>query len=257
MGNKAFFIIITGKQTMGLLAGVCFCLGLTIAMLPLYVSVEAPNYDLGRYTIVIDPGHGGRDPGAVGSRGLLEKEMVLDIGLRLRDRFTAARAHVIMTRTSDGDLAPPDAPFRQRADLLHRAALANDSEAHIYLSIHGNSAPDPQWSGAQTFYYSEGDRSLATMIQRELVRQLGPNHRQARWAPFRVLRDTQMPAALVEVGFLSNPKEEGMLADALYRERIAAAIFDGTVLFLINYFPREEGDRPVEGGSFPGDPNLY
>ncbi|NLJ81468.1 MAG: N-acetylmuramoyl-L-alanine amidase CwlD, partial [Firmicutes bacterium] len=93
--------------------------------------------------------------------------------------------------------------------------------------------PSPIWSGAQTFYFEgqEEGENLARALQTELVKNLGPNHRLARPGNYRVLRDTTMPAALVEVGFLSNPREARLLAEESYQRKVAAAIFAGILRY--------------------------
>ena len=104
----------------------------------------------------------------------------------------------------------------------------------MYISIHANFFPSPQWSGAQTFYDENQPESerLAKAIQAALVERWGPNKRLAKAGNYRVLRDTSMPAALVEVGFLSNPREAELLADPEYQTKVAEAIFVG----LCTYF---------------------
>ena len=117
----------------------------------------------------------------------------------------------------------------KRQDLIERAEIANRSQADIFVSIHCNSFPQSIWSGAQTFYYPgrEESRILAVAIQTELVRRLGPNRRQANTGDYRVLKEAKMPAVVVEAGFLSNPQEGRLLADADYQKRVADAIFWG------------------------------
>lgn len=202
--------------------------------------------------IVIDPGHGGPDGGARSGEGLKEKEIVLDIGLRLKRMFSKVGVYVIMTREEDRDLAPQGfigrLTQRKRRDLAARARMANSSRADLYLSIHANSFPGSEWAGAQTFYGFEQaeSRALARCIQAELVSGLGPNTRKAKGADYRVLKDTKMPAALVEVGFLSNPREARLLGESSYREKIANCIYLGTLAFLMQRY-RPESTSPASG----------
>jgi len=142
-----------------------------------------------------------------------------------------------MVRHGDYDLADSSEAHllnRKRQDLERRVFVAEEAQADLYISIHANYFPASVWSGAQTFYYENDQASerLAKAIQAELVKRLGPNTRVAKAGNFRVLRDTSMPAALVEVGFLSNPREAELLADAAYQKRVAEAIFAG----LYNYY---------------------
>ena len=205
-----------------------------LAVLP--VSTGSTRGISGR-TIVLDAGHGGIDPGAVSAKGVLEKEITLAIAKELERLLSRAAVFVIMVRHGDYDLADSSEAHllnRKRQDLERRVFVAEEAQADLYISIHANYFPASVWSGAQTFYYENDQASerLAKAIQAELVKRLGPNTRVAKAGNFRVLRDTSMPAALVEVGFLSNPREAELLADAAYQKRVAEAIFAG----LYNYY---------------------
>lgn len=190
-------------------------------------------------TIVIDAGHGGVDPGAVSGSGVLEKDVTLAISKELENLLQRAAVYVILTRHGDYDLADSselNLLQRKRQDLDRRVKIAEEAQADLYVSIHANYFPSPRWSGAQTFYYegSTEGQNLARTLQTELVRNLGPNNRLARPGDFRVLRTTSMPAAMVEVGFLSNPREASLLADAEYQGRVAMAIFQGLLRYYRN-----------------------
>jgi N-acetylmuramoyl-L-alanine amidase len=189
--------------------------------------------------VVIDPGHGGDDCGARGRSGLAEKDVVLDIGRHLASLLNRAAVYTVMTRT-DGESpaggANSGSGRREPLDLESRVDLAVRSRADLYISVHANSFPEPVWSGAQTFYHSRSDESkaLAQAIQKELVARLGPNLRKAKPGDdYFVLRKTTMPAVIVEVGFLSNPREESLLAQQDYRRRVAEAVFRGVVAYLV------------------------
>ncbi|MEA4882626.1 MAG: N-acetylmuramoyl-L-alanine amidase [Clostridia bacterium] len=203
------------------------------------VMVLAPLRDVvcGR-TVAIDAGHGGPDSGARGKTGIKEKEINLHIATELRTMLNRVAVYTVMTRDDDHDLmgngennSNPD----KRAELAKRAALVNAEKPDIFVTIHSNAFPEPQWSGAQTFYnpVSEESRKLAEHIQAELVRRLGPNTRRARPADMYLLRKVAAPSALVEVGFLSNPREERLLSDHAYRVRVADAIHHGIVAYLM------------------------
>lgn len=184
--------------------------------------------------VVIDPGHGGPDPGAVGPTGVREKDVVLAVALRLETLLNRAGVYTLLTRRDDTDLADPDASPRKAQDLRRRAERANQAAADVFVSIHANAYPSSVWSGAQTFYYP-GDpegRRLATAIQDALQAELGPSSRRPQRGNFRVLRDTVMPGAVVEIGFLSNPHEEKRLADEDYQQRLALAIYKGILAYL-------------------------
>lgn len=188
-------------------------------------------------TVVIDGGHGGPDPGCI--RGeLVEKDLTLDLAWRLAERFRQAAMRPVLTRTTDVDLGDPgvaDLRQRKRDDLQRRANLAFEQRAELLLSIHANSFPSPLWSGAQVFYHpaDPAGQKLAQAIQDALVAELGPNPRREKAGDFFLLARAKVPAALVEVGFLSNPREAALLAEPGYRDRVATAIFHGVVQFLV------------------------
>jgi len=159
--------------------------------------------------------------------------VVLDIGLRLAGLFNRAAVYTVLTRNTDEGLIEPGshAPANwKRLDLEGRVELVALHNADLYVSIHANSFPEQVWSGAQTFYYSKSDeaKELAIAIQKELVSRLGPNLRKAKAGDdYFVLRKSTVPAVIVEVGFLSNPREEALLAQADYRRQVAEAVFHG------------------------------
>ncbi|MFC7442625.1 N-acetylmuramoyl-L-alanine amidase CwlD [Laceyella putida] len=186
--------------------------------------------------IMIDPGHGGPDGGAVGN-GLVEKEIALPIALFLREYLQEAGAYVMMTREVDQDLADPGTERinrRKVEDLLRRIHLLKEKRADALISIHLNAIPSPKWSGAQTFYnpVREENKRLATLIQAELIKQLGNTNRLAKQkSDVYILKEAHVPTALVEVGFISNPEEARLLAGESYQKKIAAAIYLGLLQF--------------------------
>lgn len=185
--------------------------------------------------IVLDPGHGGKDGGAVSEAGLVEKEVALAISLKLRDYLQEAGALVIMTRETDRDLADAGARKRKAQDLYRRAQLVKSNDPDVFISIHLNAVPSSRWSGAQTFYYPtrEENQELARHIQKELVKNLENTHRQARHSgEVYILKTSPVPTALVEVGFLSNPEEAEHLAREPYQNLLAASIYQGIAHYL-------------------------
>lgn len=182
--------------------------------------------------IVLDPGHGGIDTGAAGPAGVVEKDITLPVCVYLKQYFQQSGARVRLTRSDDRELSEDLVE-----DLRARVRLANETGATVFLSIHGNSFPSAYEYGAQTFFYANHPESprLARCIQDELLKlpsPLGENYRDIQEGDFHVLRNTTCPAALVEIGFLSNPKEEALLADPAYQKKLAWHIFAGTVSFL-------------------------
>ncbi len=189
-------------------------------------------------TIVIDAGHGGADPGARSARGLTEKELNLDIALRLKRYLSRVGVYCIMTRESDFDFFNYENGQKtpKRRDLFQRAKIANQSKADLFLSIHANMFPQSIYYGAQTFYEANNPhaKTLAQVIQQELVNNLdSQNKRKARPGDYRVLKEVEMPGVIIETGFLSNQKEAEKLGKANYREAVARAIFQGVIQYFI------------------------
>jgi len=204
-------------------------------------AIKAMSWSVANRVVVIDPGHGGIDPGAVGKSGTLEKDINLEVSKKLQVFLSQAGAAVVMTRESDVDLADPDTKgilAKKRQDLSRRVALAHKHKADIYLSIHVNSFPSTRWSGAQTFYQKgqpEGKR-LAEAIQTELVRIMKNTKRVAKGMDFYTNRETKMASATVEIGFMSNPREEALMKKEEYQAKLAYAIYAGVV----KYFAEQE-----------------
>lgn len=174
-------------------------------------------------TIVIDAGHGGKDPGATSLSGIFEKDIVLQIARLTEEVLTAAGARVVMIRTDDRFI-----------DLYDRAALANASGGDVFVSIHANAHHNAALLGTETYHHpassSEGKR-LAHLLHREVRAALGLPDRGVREADFVVLRETRMPAALVEAGYLTHPEGERLLTDPSGQLAVAQAILRGLIAF--------------------------
>ncbi|ANB59643.1 N-acetylmuramoyl-L-alanine amidase CwlD [Anoxybacteroides amylolyticum] len=203
-------------------------------------SMKSWNLPLSGRIIILDPGHGGPDGGAVGE-DVLEKEVALRVAVKLRDYLQQQGALVLLTREDDYDLAKKDTKGYSRRkveDLKKRVQLINQSEADLFISIHLNAIPSPRWRGAQTFYYGsliENER-LAKFIQAELRRNLENTDRSAKVInTVYLLKYAKKPGALVEVGFLSNEEERELLASDHYQTKLAAAIYKG----VLRYFSDE------------------
>ncbi|NIK80198.1 N-acetylmuramoyl-L-alanine amidase [Paenibacillus castaneae] len=190
-------------------------------------------------TIAIDAGHGGVDGGAVSKQGVIEKDLNLAIALYLRDYLQQAGAVVVMTREGDYDLATGDSRAyskRKTEDLKKRVAVIEASKPSALISIHMNSIPSAKWSGAQTFYHAANhpdNRILATFIQDEIKRNLENTTRVAATVKdvYVLKAIADIPAALVEVGFLSNEGESQRLADTEYQRQVAASIYEGILRY--------------------------
>jgi N-acetylmuramoyl-L-alanine amidase len=190
------------------------------------ISTEGlPPTPRGRLRVVIDPGHGGPDPGAVGIDGLRETDVVLDVALQVAQLLQARGVQVLMTRTSEVDV-----------DLPPRVALANSSNADLFVSLHANalSMDRPDVNGIETFYF-EGGRSLtlAQTVQAQLMAiSPGTPDRGARPGRFYVIRRTVMPSVLTEMGFVTGEIDAPRLADPGFRRRLAQAVATGILQFL-------------------------
>lgn len=184
-----------------------------------------PVVPRGRYRVVIDPGHGGPDPGAVGIGGLREKDVVLDVSLQVARLLQAQGVQVTLTRTSDIDL-----------DLPPRVSIANRSGAAAFVSIHANalSMARPDVNGVETFHFAGGrSQVLAGALQRRMMAISGGTpSRGVKQGRFFVIRRTVMPAALVEMGFVTGAIDAPRLANPDFRRRMALAIAGGVLEFL-------------------------
>lgn len=185
--------------------------------------------------IAIDPGHGGKDGGAVSRDGVVEKHVNLAVSLYLRDYLQQGGALVVMTREEDKDLADPAAKRRKTQDLHRRAELVNKSEADMLISVHMNSVPSSRWYGAQTFYNprtAPESKTLATFIQEAIKTNMQNTTREVNTiTETYLLKTATMPAALVEVGFLSHPAEAKLLSSDAYQKKMAEAIYLGILRF--------------------------
>jgi N-acetylmuramoyl-L-alanine amidase len=200
-------------------------------------TVSTFSFPLSGKTFVLDAGHGGVDGGAQTKDGLMEKDITLPITFYLRDLLIQAGAHVILTRDSDKDLAPSDLTGlsrRKTADLKARLQLIHDTKPDLFISIHTNADPSPQWFGAQTFY-REGDeegKTIANIVQKSFQTYLIPTNRQVKQIDgIYLMTHANCPAILTEVGFISNPAEAFKLKTKSYQQKIAASIYTSIVQY--------------------------
>lgn len=180
--------------------------------------------------IIIDAGHGGFDPGAVGVNGTLEKDINLEIALKLQKLLEQNGCMTILTRTEDNSLGET-----KRIDMKTRKEIRDDKNADLFISIHLNSFPEGSCSGAQTFYANdEESKKLAETIQKNL-KDLGneENKRVAKLlTDVYLLKNVTSPSVIVECGFLSNSKEEEALKSEEYQSRLSWGIYFG----ILEYF---------------------
>lgn len=192
-------------------------------------------------TVVVDPGHGSPDPGAIGPGGSKEKDNNLAIARYLAVELEAAGAKVVLTRNDDNSPAyAPGTPYTQRGDLQKRVDIANENNADLFISIHNDSWQTAQ--GTTTFYSSENPSGspsykLAQYIQSGLTQEIGTKNLGVKDSRLYVLRNNTMPAVLVEVAFISHPTEEKQLSDNAFREKAAQGISQGIQAY-IRYLER-------------------
>ncbi len=181
-----------------------------------------PRVPNGRIIVVVDPGHGGPDPGAIGIGGLRETDIVLPIAQQVATLLEQQGVQAVLTRTGEYDL-----------DLPPRVAMAERMNANVFVSIHANaiSLSRPDVSGLETYYYSNGQR-LARTIHNSILQSLDIRDRGVRRARFYVLRRTSMPSVLVEVGFVTGREDAAKLSDPTYRSQMAQAIARGILQYL-------------------------
>jgi len=191
---------------------------------PNVLVIDIPDVAVRAHLVTLDAGHGGRDTGAIGPTGLLEKDVVLDIAQRVRELLVRAGIRVIMTREAD--------VFVELAD---RPRVARQQGATVFVSIHANASTRPAANGSETYYLTPQSQVLAQMVQEELSRVPGLISRGTKTANFLVLRESDIPAVLVEVAYLSNVDEEARLRQPAFRQRVAEAVGRGVQRFLAVY----------------------
>ncbi|NPV90049.1 MAG: N-acetylmuramoyl-L-alanine amidase [Firmicutes bacterium] len=197
--------------------------------------------------IVLDAGHGGYDSGAVGPGGVKEKDVTLAVVKLLSGLLgSAGGVELMLTRSSDDVPWPSD----EVQDLDARVKLANDWGADFYMAVHCNSAADPSAHGVETYCYQFGGQGeiVARAIQAAMMEATGLTDRGVKAGNFKVLRDTRMPAALVEMAFISNPGEERLLNTADFQGRAARAIYDGLAK-VFGFVPQDDGGVRIVVGS--------
>lgn len=185
-------------------------------------TVPVPNYSNGRLTVIIDPGHGGKDSGAIGIGGTLEKDVILPISVRVAQILQQNGIQAVMTRNSDYFVT-----------LQGRVDMASQANANVFVSIHANSAGSsrPDVNGLETYYYDSG-LALAQTVHSTILQSLNVRDRGVRKARFLVLRKSSMPAILVETGYLTGQQDMAKLRTTEYQNQMADAIARGILLYL-------------------------
>ncbi len=189
--------------------------------------LQLPDVKRNTFSVVIDPGHGGTDPGAIGIGGMREADVVLEVSKIVEKLLSEKGIKVRLTRNKEVDL-----------DLPPRVSFANNLDADIFVSIHANASIGKKRNinGLETFYFRGGrGRLLATRIQKQILRvSPGSPDRGVKHGRFYVIKNTKMPAALVEIGFLTGRLDARRLEKTAHRKRIAYAIAKG----ILEYFSK-------------------
>ena len=215
---------------------ILLCLSTVLLLGILYTRNMVTYSTLSAKVIVVDAGHGGIDPGA-NRPGVLEKDINLAIALQLKDVLNQYGMKVVLSRQTDVELSTEcdneKIKGRYRRDLTARVEMAEESDADLFISIHANAVSNAQRRGAEVFYFakSESGKALANSIQAELheVTQTAP---AANTADYFVLRRNKIPAALVEVGYITNMDERLLLQSPEHQRKLAEAIAKG----IYNYY---------------------
>lgn len=166
--------------------------------------------------IMIDPGHGGNDQGAASKKGTIEKNIVLKTSLMLKDKLEREGAHVLMTRNGD-----------EYISLKNRK-----SNADVFISIHADALEESSPHGLTVYYHHDNQKILADTLHMAIKQKALLSDRGVRQENFQVIRQTKKPAVLLELGYISNPTDEHLMNDPLYRQIVTTSIVDG----LRNYF---------------------
>lgn len=219
------------EMSMGilLLAGIFWIAREGAKMVPVHTEKKS-------FLVVVDPGHGGSDPGKIGVHKEKEKDINLKISLKVRDKMEKEKIQVVMTRQKDQDLADEDSQNRKIQDLKKRCEIIHQTQPDCVVSIHQNSYPDENIKGAQVFYYedSQEGKHLGGIMQKNLVEGLDKNnHRQAKGnKSYYLLKKTDATLVIVECGFISNSEESALLSSEKYQEQVAQSIVKGIKEYL-------------------------
>jgi N-acetylmuramoyl-L-alanine amidase len=214
-----------------------FCLLPVFLLLGVLGSyVIATTNPLTGKVILVDAGHGGIDPGA-NRPGILEKDINLAVALHLKEILNGYGAKVVLSRDVDVDLSElcdnEKVKGRYRRDLAARLEMVEESDADLFVSIHANSNSNSKRRGAEAFYFhkSENGKMLASVIQSELVK-ITPAATKAAPGDFFVLKRNKIPAALIEIGYITNPEERSLLQSSEHQRKLAESIARG----IYNYY---------------------
>ncbi|HHT28068.1 MAG TPA: hypothetical protein GXZ82_12585 [Firmicutes bacterium] len=259
-------LLITVRPKLGLMLTLAFGL-ISLISAVFYSIAQAPGQPespapLSNIRIVVDPGHGGVDGGCSYNQ-FLEKSLNLTVGRILADDLTALGGRVRLTRSQDEALVPWGTPggSRHKRDLAARIQTAKDFDAHIFLSIHANAGP-AHLGGALVFFHQghEESKRLAGLIQERLEKLVPGNQNGILPAQFMVLAQQQIPAVLIEIGFLTNPQDREFLSSDAAPDLISKSIAAGVTAYVqgeqpaaptLSPYPAPQGDDPDLSPALP------
>lgn len=239
-------MLIIGRRELALAAGIICSLAISAAGIGIYRNTEVFEQE-NPISVIVDAGHGDPDGGAVGVNGTLEKDINLDIALKLREVLEGKDMNVVMTRMGDRCLADEgDETLREmkRSDMKKRAAIMQNSGADLFVSIHMNSYSNGSAQGLHIFYAKNHPeiQPMAEKIQERIAAVTNAQTHTVKTADesLFLMKSPPIPAILAECGFLSNAVEERKLNDDDYRSRIAWAIAEG----IEEYFQENQQETP-------------
>lgn len=203
-----------------------------VLMICTFTFVSAEEQYLKGKIIYLDPGHGGRDPGAM-YKELRESEINLQITNELKKELESKGAIVYQTRIGDYDISKIETKNHKRNDLEIRAKLINESNCDIYISIHLNSDPSPTWSGAQIFYTNknEENKTLAQIIQTKFKEKLKTKRQPKQLNNMYLFDRLKKPGVLIEAGFISNSNDRYLLKQKNYQQKLAQTITEAIIQY--------------------------
>lgn len=251
MGKRTLILALKmDREIIALVFAVLLSGSLIVALMPGSAGIGVcamGRHILSGFSVAIDPGHGGIDGGAHDKKGLMEKNINLDVSLKLKGYLEEMNARVIMTRERDTSLEDKSDlnSSRYRRDLDGRKDIINGSNADVFVSIHVNSSPGyPATRGAIVFYNpaSEYGKLLAGKIARSIDSIAYKDYLKSdtlktkvRSDDYYILRETKVVGVIVELGFLTNQYDKALLQDKRFKEKIASAIAEGIALYLTSY----------------------
>ncbi len=226
--------------------------GLAVLNRNLEEQVSSSKVTIRKNTVVLDAGHGGGDPGKVGVKDVVEKEINLEIAKKVEKILKKAKIKVVMTREEDAMLAGEGSTGTKAADMKERVRIINEEAPQLAVSIHQNSYQDAVVHGAQVFYYSESSdgEKAAKIMQNALLAVDEDNTREAKANnTYYLLKRTEVPTIIVECGFLSNPEDANNLCNEEYQDKISEAICKGILEIIGKEFPKDKPDKKSDDKS--------